>query len=96
MIRGENAVTDIANLCSKSDGGLLTTLNDDNAKGSVKRRKTDGSFTSVDIPDWIAKQRATDKQSLWWLCVKLQYQFTFNWAANVRFSKLLRNAECHY
>ena len=83
MIRGENAVTDIANLCPDSNGGDLTTLNI--TSGTVDQLNADLSVTPLTIPDWVAQQRTKDNKSLWWLCMKLEYKFVFNYTAHVRF-----------
>ena len=82
MIRGENAVTDIANLCPNSQGGNLVTLNV--TSGTFNQRNEDLSVTSVTIPTWVDQQRKSNVKSLWWLCMKLQYQFWFNYKENVR------------
>ena len=73
MIRGENAVTDIVNLCKDSNGGTLTTMNI--ITGNVDRRSANGSFTATPIPAWVATKRTADPKSLWWLCMKLRYNF---------------------
>ena len=73
MIRGENAVTDIVNLCKNSKGGILTTTNI--ITGNVDRRSANGSFTATPIPAWVATKRTADPKSLWWLCMKLRYRF---------------------
>ena len=75
MIRGENAVTDIVNLCVDSNGGTLITQNILN--GNVSRRNSDGTFVSTAIPAWVEQQRAQNIKSLWWLCMDLRYRFTF-------------------
>lgn len=75
MIRAENIVTDVVNLFPDSSGGNLTTIN--LLEGNVARRGTDGRFTSSAIPAWVKQQHTADKQSLWWLCMKLRYSFAF-------------------
>lgn len=84
MIRGENTVTDVVNLCRDSSGGNLTTINI--LTGNVDRRGTDGRFNSTIIPAWVEQQHIADTKSLWWLCMKLGYRFFFNYADIVSIS----------
>ena len=51
MIRGEHAVTDLANLLSDSKGGTLITENI--VKGNVNRRLSTGRYDMQAIPDWV-------------------------------------------
>ena len=94
MIRGENALTDLVNACPDSDGGNLVTLNV--LTGKVRRRKVDASFDETDIPAWVEAQRTKDEKSLWWLCMKLNYVFTFNYADVASTITSLINYNAHF
>ncbi|KIK65994.1 hypothetical protein GYMLUDRAFT_954339 [Collybiopsis luxurians FD-317 M1] len=76
MIRGENAVSDLANLLRDSKGGTLTTENI--VKGNMDRRRPNGLYDTQAIPVWVETERNKGQGELIWLSMKLAYRFTMS------------------
>ncbi|KAJ7233678.1 hypothetical protein C8J57DRAFT_1729399 [Mycena rebaudengoi] len=77
MIRGENAVTGLANLLIDS-GGSGTLLTQNFVQGPVLRRLTTGRYVTETMPTWVQSERNKGRGELFWLSMKLGYRFTLS------------------